>query len=143
MRPLKRSGRACTASATWRGSICHDSGRPTRPIFGAISSARGERYDFAHFEFVMRGIQAARERFPDLADEISLAALRMARAFPHIDFRRAVGPRSPRPGPRVVGVRSTAASGSPMDLRLAIARSFFRGCRHAWTGTPRRPVSCL
>ncbi len=119
----------------------------------------GERYDYAHFEFVMRGVQAARERFPELADEISLslhcetaeimsaytkqveqdgtlrgleayhasrpphseglavsiasylahetglpkinllhltsekavdAALRMARAFPHIDFRREV-----------------------------------------------------
>ncbi|QYC44192.1 Allantoinase [Nonomuraea coxensis DSM 45129] len=33
----------------------------------------GERYDYAHFEFVMRGIQAAREQFPDLADEISLS----------------------------------------------------------------------
>ncbi|MER6959301.1 dihydroorotase family protein [Streptomyces sp. NPDC000618] len=32
-----------------------------------------ERYDYAHFEFVMRGVQAARERFPDLADEISLS----------------------------------------------------------------------
>ncbi|QQQ79487.1 dihydroorotase family protein [Saccharothrix sp. 6-C] len=119
----------------------------------------GERYDYAHFEFVMRGIQAARERFPERAAEISLslhcetaeimtaytelvekegvltgleaysasrpphseglaisiasylahetgltninllhltsrkavdAALRMARAFPHIDFRREV-----------------------------------------------------
>lgn len=33
----------------------------------------GERYDYAHFEFVMRGVQAARERFPELADEISLS----------------------------------------------------------------------
>ncbi|GAB6901995.1 dihydroorotase [Kineosporia succinea] len=32
-----------------------------------------ERYDLAHFEFVMRGVQAARERFPDLADAISLS----------------------------------------------------------------------
>lgn len=32
-----------------------------------------ESYDYAHFEFVMRGIQEARERFPDLADEISLS----------------------------------------------------------------------
>ena len=32
-----------------------------------------ERYDYAHFEFVMRGVQAARERFPELADEISLS----------------------------------------------------------------------
>jgi allantoinase len=32
-----------------------------------------ERYDFAHFEFIMRGIQAARERFPDRAKQISLS----------------------------------------------------------------------
>ncbi|MFY1682768.1 dihydroorotase [Micromonospora sp. WMMD730] len=32
-----------------------------------------ERYDYAHFEFVMRGVQAARERFPDLAAQISLS----------------------------------------------------------------------
>lgn len=33
----------------------------------------GERYDLAHFEFVMRGVQGARERFPELADAISLS----------------------------------------------------------------------
>ncbi|SCL20855.1 allantoinase [Micromonospora pallida] len=33
----------------------------------------GERYDYAHFEFVMRGVQAARERFPELASDISLS----------------------------------------------------------------------
>jgi allantoinase len=33
----------------------------------------GERYDYAHFEFVMRGIQAAREKFPEIADFISLS----------------------------------------------------------------------
>jgi allantoinase len=33
----------------------------------------GERYDYAHFEFVMRGVQAARERFPELANQISLS----------------------------------------------------------------------
>lgn len=32
-----------------------------------------ERYDIAHFEFIMRGLQAARERFPDIADQISLS----------------------------------------------------------------------
>jgi allantoinase len=32
-----------------------------------------ERYDVAHFEFVMRGIQAARERFPEKASQISLS----------------------------------------------------------------------
>ena len=33
----------------------------------------GERYDLAHFEFVMRGIQKAREMYPDLANDISLS----------------------------------------------------------------------
>jgi allantoinase len=33
----------------------------------------GERYDLAHFEFVMRGIQRAREKFPEHADAISLS----------------------------------------------------------------------
>lgn len=32
-----------------------------------------ERYDIAHFEFVMRGVQRAREKFPELADSISLS----------------------------------------------------------------------
>ena len=32
-----------------------------------------ERYDLAHFEFVMRGIQAAREQLPELAPHISLS----------------------------------------------------------------------
>jgi allantoinase len=32
-----------------------------------------EKYDIAHFEFVMRGIQAAREARPDVADAISLS----------------------------------------------------------------------
>ncbi|KAA9161607.1 dihydroorotase family protein [Amycolatopsis acidicola] len=33
----------------------------------------GERYDIAHFEFVMRGVQKAREQFPEHADSISLS----------------------------------------------------------------------
>ncbi|HVJ13424.1 MAG TPA: amidohydrolase family protein, partial [Burkholderiales bacterium] len=32
-----------------------------------------ERYDFAHFEFVMRGVQAAREKLRDKASQISLS----------------------------------------------------------------------
>src|SRR5204862_5008536 len=32
-----------------------------------------ERYDYAHFEFVMRGVQAARERFPEKSSQISLS----------------------------------------------------------------------
>lgn len=38
-----------------------------------LMTPEGERYDYAHFEFVMRGIQAAREQFPDIADQISLS----------------------------------------------------------------------
>lgn len=32
-----------------------------------------ERYDIAHFEFVMRAVQAAREELPELADSLSLS----------------------------------------------------------------------
>jgi allantoinase len=32
-----------------------------------------DRYDYAHFEFVMRGVQAARERFPEKSAQISLS----------------------------------------------------------------------
>lgn len=38
-----------------------------------LMTPEGERYDLAHFEFVMRGVQAARERYPELADAISLS----------------------------------------------------------------------
>jgi allantoinase len=38
-----------------------------------LMTPEGERYDYAHFEFVMRGIQAAREQYPELADVISLS----------------------------------------------------------------------
>ncbi|RMB84720.1 dihydroorotase family protein [Streptomyces shenzhenensis] len=38
-----------------------------------LMTPEGERYDYAHFEFVMRGIQAARTEFPELADQISLS----------------------------------------------------------------------
>ena len=49
-------------------------------LHGASDSQRdflmigeGERYDVAHFEFVMRGIQAAREQMPELARQVSLS----------------------------------------------------------------------
>jgi len=34
---------------------------------------KDEKYDIAHFEFVMRGLQAATEQFPEYADDISLS----------------------------------------------------------------------
>ena len=49
-------------------------------LHGASDSQReflmigeGERYDYAHFEFVMRAIQAAREKMPQRASQISLS----------------------------------------------------------------------
>jgi allantoinase len=49
-------------------------------LHGASNSQReflmigdDERYDVAHFEFVMRGLQAARESLPGKADQISLS----------------------------------------------------------------------
>lgn len=49
-------------------------------LHGASSSQReflmidgDENYDYAHFEFVMRGVQRAREALPDLAKDISLS----------------------------------------------------------------------
>lgn len=38
-----------------------------------LMTPEGERYDLAHFEFVMRGIQDAREKLGDKADHISLS----------------------------------------------------------------------
>ncbi|ORI27650.1 dihydroorotase family protein [Rhodococcus sp. 1168] len=38
-----------------------------------LMTPEGERYDLAHFEFVMRGIQAAREQLGDKAEHISLS----------------------------------------------------------------------
>ncbi len=34
---------------------------------------KDEKYDIAHFEFVMRGIQSAMEQFPEYADDMSLS----------------------------------------------------------------------
>ena len=52
----------------------------THGLHGRSDDQRGflmigpeDRYDYAHFEFVMRGVQAARERFPKLASQISLS----------------------------------------------------------------------
>ena len=49
-------------------------------LHGASNSQRDflmigedERYDYAHFEFVMRGIQAAREQLPEKARQVSLS----------------------------------------------------------------------
>ncbi len=40
---------------------------------GFLMIGKDERYDFAHFEFVMRGVRKAMDRFPDKAHQISLS----------------------------------------------------------------------
>lgn len=40
---------------------------------GFLMIGKDERYDFAHFEFVMRGVRRAMDRFPDKAHQISLS----------------------------------------------------------------------
>jgi allantoinase len=55
-----------------------------------------ESYDYAHFEFVMRGIQQAREAMPEIADSISLSlhceTAEIMRAYTKI-VEEAGGPR--------------------------------------------------
>ena len=38
-----------------------------------LMTPQNERYDYAHFEFVMRGVKRAMERFPEKKDSISLS----------------------------------------------------------------------
>jgi allantoinase len=38
-----------------------------------LMTPQSERYDYAHFEFVMRGVKRAMEHFPDRRDQISLS----------------------------------------------------------------------
>lgn len=75
----------------------------------------GERYDYAHFEFVMRGIQAARERFPDKADVISLSlhceAAEIMTAYTEIVEREGT----------LTGLEAYSASRPPHSEGLAIS----------------------
>ena len=38
-----------------------------------LMTPEGESYDYAHFEFVMRGVQTARQKYPEHAEQISLS----------------------------------------------------------------------
>lgn len=74
-----------------------------------------EHYDFAHFEFVMRGIQAAREQMPDIADEISLSlhceTAEIMRAYQQIVLEEN----------KLRGLEAYSASRPPHSEGLAIA----------------------
>ncbi len=82
--------------------------RPVDDQNAFLMIPEGERYDYAHFEFVMRGIQAAREQFPELADEISLSlhceTAEIMTAYTKLveeaGHAHAAWPPTARPGPR-------------------------------------------
>lgn len=90
-------------------------------LHGASSQQReflmipeGESYDNAHFEFVMRGIQAAREQRPELADDISLSlhceTAEIMRAYTQIVQREG----------RLSGLEAYSATRPPHSEGLAV-----------------------
>lgn len=74
-----------------------------------------EQYDVAHFEFVMRGVQAARDLMPDKADEISLSlhceTAEIMRAYQKIVLKEG----------KLQGLEAYSASRPPHSEGLAIA----------------------
>src|SRR5690606_3839317 len=38
-----------------------------------LMTPEGEHYDYAHFEFIMRGVRRAMDKYPERADQISLS----------------------------------------------------------------------
>ena len=75
----------------------------------------GERYDLAHFEFVMRGVQAAREALPELAPAISLS-LHCETAEIMAAYTKIV-----EADPSLTGLRAYSASRPPHSEGLAIS----------------------
>ena len=91
-------------------------------LHGASSSQReflmipeDESYDYAHFEFVMRGIQRLREQMPELADDISLSlhceTAEIMRAYTNIVQKEG----------KLSGLEAYSASRPPHSEGLAIA----------------------
>lgn len=74
----------------------------------------GERYDIAHFEFVMRGLSELRARRPEIADEISLSlhceTAEIMRAYTEIVER----------DPDLEGLAAYSASRPPHSEGLAV-----------------------
>lgn len=79
-----------------------------------LMTPEGESYDIAHFEEVMRGIQAARKRFPGIADTISLS-LHCETA----EIMRAYTERVER-DPTLSGLEAYSASRPPHSEGLAV-----------------------
>jgi allantoinase len=79
-----------------------------------LMTPEGERYDIAHFEFIMRGIQKAMARFPDKKDVISLSlhceTAEIMRAYTKIVEDEGI----------LTGLRAYSASRPPHSEGLAI-----------------------
>jgi allantoinase len=79
-----------------------------------LMSGPDDRYDLAHFEFIMRGVQRARERFPAMADAISLSlhceTAEIMRAYTNIVEREG----------KLEGLRAYSAARPPHSEGLAI-----------------------
>ncbi|HVL55448.1 MAG TPA: dihydroorotase family protein [Burkholderiaceae bacterium] len=73
-----------------------------------------QRYDYAHFEFVMRGVQAARERMPQRAAQISLS-LHCETAEIMTAYTRRV-----ERDPRLSGLAAYSAARPPHSEGLAV-----------------------
>ncbi len=80
-----------------------------------LMTPEGERYDMAHFEFVMRGVQRAREQFPELADQISLS-LHCETAEIMSAYTRMVEEEG-----RLTGLEAYSASRPPHSEGLAVS----------------------
>jgi allantoinase len=79
-----------------------------------LMSGPDDRYDLAHFEFIMRGVQRARERFPAIADAISLSlhceTAEIMRAYTNMVEREG----------KLEGLRAYSAARPPHSEGLAI-----------------------
>lgn len=79
-----------------------------------LMSGPDDRYDLAHFEFIMRGVQRARERFPKMADAISLSlhceTAEIMRAYTNMVEREG----------KLEGLRAYSAARPPHSEGLAI-----------------------
>jgi allantoinase len=79
-----------------------------------LMTPEGEHYDIAHFEFIMRGVQRAMERFADKRDAISLSlhceTAEIMRAYTEIVEREG----------KLKGLRAYSASRPPHSEGLAI-----------------------
>ena len=79
-----------------------------------LMTPQNERYDYAHFEFVMRGVKRAMERFPEKKDVISLSlhceTAEIMRAYTEIVEREGI----------LSGLHAYSASRPPHSEGLAI-----------------------